>query len=106
MEYLTALEGEYLGNANKQLSLPISYPMSWFDKYRWIIGDDALSSPCRYPAGLLVPNGDYPNPLGKMLGEMRAMGYEVEAALFQLLSLQHHLERIRHKIDVIERTIR
>lgn len=106
VEYLTALEGEYLGNANKQLSLPISYPMSWFDKYRWIIGDDALSSPCRYPAGLLVPNGDYPNPLGKMLGEMRAMGYEVEAALFQLLSLQHHLERIRHKIDVIERTIR
>lgn len=106
VEYLTALEGEYLGNANKQLSLPISYPMSWFDKYRWIIGDDALSSPCRYPSGLLVPNGDYPNPLGKMLGEMRAMGYEVEAALFQLLSLQHHLERIRHKIEVIERAVR
>lgn len=106
VEYLSALEGEYLGNANKQLSLPISYPMSWFDKYRWIIGDDALSSPCRYPSGLLVPNGDYPNPLGKMLGEMRAMGYEVEAALFQLLSLQHHLERIRHKIEVIERAVR
>jgi len=108
IEYLNALEGEYLGNANKQMSLPVSFPMSYYDQYRWMRGvdDRALSAPWRYPAGMLVPNGDNPNPLGKMLGELRKMGYEVEGALFQLLSLQHHLEAVRHKISVIERTIR
>ncbi|QLT09052.1 phage antirepressor N-terminal domain-containing protein [Klebsiella grimontii] len=103
VEYLNALEGEYLGKANKQMTLPISYPMSYFEKYRWIIGDKALSAPWNYPAKMLTPNGDYPNPLGHMLGEMKRLGYEVDAALFQLLSLQHHLEVIRQKIDRIER---
>lgn len=106
VEYLTALEGEYLAKQGKQLQLPISYPMSYYEKYRRIVGDDALSSPWRYPAGMLTPNGDYPNPLGRMLGDMKQMGYEVEAALFQLLSLQHHLEALRQKIDRIQMTIR
>ena len=106
VEYLTALEGEYLAKAGKQMSLPISYPMAYYEKYRWMVGDDALSAPWRYPAKMLTPNGDFPNPLGHMLGEMRQMGYEVEAALFQLLSLQHHLENLRQKIDRIQMTIR
>lgn len=106
VEYLTALEGEYLAKAGKQMSLPISYPMSYYEKYRWLVGDDELSAPWRYPAGMLTPNGDYPNPLGRMLGDMKQMGYEVEAALFQLLSLQHHLEALRQKIDRIQMTIR
>lgn len=108
VEYLNALEGEYLGKANQQMSLPISFPMSYFEQYKWMRGldDRALSAPWKYPADMLVPNGDNPNPLGKMLGEMRQMGYEVEAALFQLLSLQHHLENLRQKIGVIERAIR
>lgn len=106
VEYLTALEGEYLAKAGKQMSLPISYPMSYYEKYRRIVGDDALSAPWRYPAGMLTPNGDHPNPLGRMLGDMKQMGYEVEAALFQLLSLQHHLETLRQKIDRIQMTIR
>ena len=108
IEYLNELEGEYLGKANRQMSLPISYPMSYFNQYSHIteLNDHALSAPWRYPAGNLVPNGDNPNPLGKMLGDLRKMGYEVEAALFQLLSLQHHLEVVRQKISVIERTIR
>ena len=108
VEYLNALEGEYLGKANKQMALPISFPMSYFEQYNWMRGIDeqALSAPWRYPASMLTPNGDNPNPLGKMLGEMRQMGYEVEAALFQLLSLQHHLENLRQKIGVIERAIR
>lgn len=106
VEYLNALEGEYLGKANKQMTLPISYPMSYFDKFRWMIGDRALSAPWHYPANMLVPNGDYPNPLGHMLGEMKQLGYEVDAALFQLLSLQHHLEVIRQKIDRAERALR
>ncbi|WP_080359482.1 phage antirepressor N-terminal domain-containing protein [Yersinia enterocolitica] len=106
VEYLAALEGEYLAKTGKQMSLPISYPMSYYEKYRCIVGDDALSAPWRYPAGMLTPNGDYPNPLGRMLGDMKQMGYEVEAALFQLLSLQHHLETLRQKIDRIQMTIR
>ena len=107
VEYLNALEGEYLGKANKQMSLPISFPMSYYEQYSWMRGIDqrALSAPWRYPADMLTPNGDNPNPLGKMLGEMRQMGYEVEAALFQLLSLQHHLENMRQRIGIIERAI-
>lgn len=105
VEYLTALEGEYLAKQGKQMSLPISYPMSYYDKYRWIIGNEDLSSPTRYPAKLLELGGDYPNPLGRMLGEMKQMGYEVEAALFQLLSLQHHLEVMRQRIERVERAI-
>lgn len=105
VEYLTALEGEYLGKANKQMSLPISYPMSYFDRYRGMVQERDLSSPCRYPAKMLVPNGDFPNPLGRMLGEMKQLGYEVDAAHFQLLSLQHHLEMLRMKIDRISLTI-
>lgn len=107
VEYLNALEGEYLGKANKQMSLPISYPMNYYEQYSRMRGIDekSLSAPWLYPADMLVPNGDYPNPLGKMLGEMRQMGYEVEAALFQLHSLQHHLESLRSKISSIQRAV-
>lgn len=108
IEYLNGLEGEFLGKANKQMALPISYPMSYFNQYRHIreLNDHTLSAPWRYPVDNLVPNGDNPNPLGRMLGDLRNMGYEVEAALFQLLSLQHHLESLRQKIGMIERAIR
>lgn len=108
VEYLNALEGEYLGKANKQMALPISYPMSYFNQYGHIteLNEHALSAPWRYPVDNLVPNGDNPNPLGRVLGDLRKMGYEVDAALFQLLSLQHHLESLRQKIGMIERAIR
>lgn len=107
IEYLNGLEGEYLGNANKQMSLQISYPMEYFNQYSHVRGlnEHTLSAPWRYPANMLVPNGDFPNPLGRMLVEMRQMGYEVEAAIFQLHSLQHHLETLRHKIDRIQHTL-
>lgn len=107
IEYLNGLEGEYLGNANKQMSLQISYPMEYFNQYSHVRGlnEHTLSAPWRYPANMLVPNGDFPNPLGRMLVEMRQMGYEVEAALFQLHSLQHHLETLRHKIDRVQQTL-
>jgi len=108
VEYLNAIEGEFLGKANKQMALPISYSMAYFDQYRWMRGidDHSLSAPWRYPANMLTPNGDNPNPLGRMLNEMRQMGYEVDAALFQLQSLQHHLEMIRHKIDRAQMSLR
>lgn len=107
VEYLNALEGEYLGKANKQLSLPISYPMNYFNQYGHIrdMNEHTLSAPWRYPADMLVPNGDNPNPLGRMLGELKSMGCEVDAALFQLLSLQHHLESLRRKITTIQRAV-
>ncbi|CFB70218.1 phage antirepressor N-terminal domain-containing protein [Yersinia enterocolitica] len=105
IEYLNAIEGEFLG---KQESLPspkISYPMSWFDDYRWIIGKNALSTPWNYPANLLIPNGDYPNPCGRLLSDLKNAGHEVDAALFQLLSLQHHLEMLNSKVRAVGRAI-
>lgn len=107
IEYLNGLEGEFIGNANKQISLPISYPMTYFNQYGHVSGlnEHALSAPWRYPADRLIPNGDNPNPLGRMLGDLRTMGYEVDAALFQLLSLQHHLESLRSKISSIQRAV-
>lgn len=105
IEYLNAIEGEFLGKQDKQVSLPISYPMEYFDQFKWIIGSVNLSAPWRYPAGMLVPNGDYPNPCGRLLGDLKNAGYEVDAALFQLLSLQHHLEMLRGKVNAIDRAI-
>lgn len=107
IEYLDALEGEYLGKERAQLKLPFSYPMEYFQQYRHVRGmnENALSAPWRYPADMLVPNGDNPNPLGRMLGELKNMGCEVDAALFQLLSLQHHLESLRSKISSIQRAV-
>lgn len=105
IEYLNAVEGEFIG---KQESLPapkISYPMSWFDNYRWIIGKNALSAPWNYPSNLLIPNGDYPNPCGRLLNDLKNAGYEVDAALFQLLSLQHHLEMLNSKVRAVGRAI-
>ncbi|HGK8567252.1 MULTISPECIES: phage antirepressor N-terminal domain-containing protein [Yersinia] len=99
------IEGEFLG---KQEALPapkISYPMSWFDSYRWIVGERALSAPWSYPANLLTPDADYPNPCGRLLADMKQAGYEVDAALFHLLSLQHHVQMLRHKVRAVERAV-
>ncbi|CNL32627.1 phage antirepressor [Yersinia frederiksenii] len=99
------IEGEFIG---KQEALPapkISYPMSWFDSYRWIIGERALSSPWEYPANMLTPDADYPNPCGRLLDDMKNAGYEVDAALFHLLSLQHHVQMLRHKVRAVERAV-
>lgn len=99
------IEGEFLG---KQESLPspkISYPMSWFDSYRWIIGERALSSPWAYPVNMLTPDADYPNPCGRLLDDMKNAGYEVDAASFHLLSLQHHVQMLRHKVRAVERAV-
>jgi len=101
------LEGELLGHEVGQLKLPFSYPMEYFNQYSHVRGlsERALSAPWRYPADMLIPNGDNPNPLGRMLGELKNMGCEVDAALFQLLSLQHHLESLRSKISSIQRAV-
>lgn len=99
------IEGEYLG---KQESLPtpkISYPMEYFEQFKWIIGEKALSSPWAYPASMLTPDADYPNPCGRLLFDLKNAGYEVEAALFQLLSLQHHIQMLRSKVRAVERAI-
>lgn len=95
------LEGEFLG---KQEALPapaltLNYGMDWFDQYRWIIGSAALDAPWRYPAEMLNPNGDYPNPIGRMLVELKGAGQQVDAAMFQLQALQHHLWVCRQKIS-------
>ncbi|WP_419721188.1 ORF6N domain-containing protein [Pectobacterium aroidearum] len=106
IEYLDALEGEYIGKQKQPVALPISYPMEYFDQFKWMMGQKAFSAPWNYPAKMLVPNGDNPNPLAHLLHDLRTAGYQVEAAQFQLLALQHHLEMFRHKVDRIERAIR
>ncbi len=95
------LEGEFLG---KQEALPapaltLNYGMDWFEQYRWIIGSAALDAPWRYPAEMLNPNGDYPNPIGRMLTDLKNAGQQVDAAMFQLQALQHHLWVCRQKIS-------
>ncbi|CAI1919145.1 phage antirepressor N-terminal domain-containing protein [Serratia marcescens] len=97
IDYLLAkvINGEFLG---KREAIPqLSYSMEWFKSYRWIIGDKALSAPWCYPAEMLIPNGDYPNPCGRLLVELKRAGYQVEAAMFQLKALQHHLEVFRRR---------
>lgn len=95
------LEGEFLG---KQEALPapkleLNYGMDFYDQYRWIIGSAALDAPWRYPAEMLNPNGDYPNPIGRMLIDLKNAGQQVDAAMFQLQALQHHLWVCRQKIS-------
>ncbi|EOA2915363.1 hypothetical protein WFK62_14235 [Yersinia enterocolitica] len=105
IEYLNAIEGEFLG---KQEALPapkISYPMSFFDSYQWVIGKKALTTPWAYPANMLIPDADHPNPCRRLLEEMKSAGYEVDAALFQLLSLQHHVQMLSNKFRAVERAI-
>ncbi|WP_052238770.1 ORF6N domain-containing protein [Pectobacterium brasiliense] len=99
--YLDGLEGEFIGKEKRSAAKLISYPMEWFDPYKWIVGEHALTKPWNYPAKMLVPNGDYPNPLGRLLFELEQAGYEIGAAKFQLLALQHHLEMHRHKLERI-----
>ncbi|MFP1780324.1 phage antirepressor N-terminal domain-containing protein [Lonsdalea quercina] len=98
-----ALEGEFLG---KQESLPapslsIDYPMEWFDKWRWALGDTQINKPWNYPAKRLNPNGDNPNPLGELLADLERAGFKIDAAKFQLSALQHHVDMFRQKIDRI-----
>lgn len=107
IEYLNVLEGEYLG---KQPHLPAisfnnDYSMGFFKGYLWMIGEKSIRTPWSYPAELLSPNGDYPNPCGKLLFELKHQGYSVEAAQFHLMALQHHLEVYRSKIEEIQREI-
>lgn len=101
IEYLNTLEGEFLG---KQEALPapgieLKYGMDFYDQYRWIIGSAALDAPWRYPAEMLNPDGDYPNPIGRMLIDLKNAGQQVDAAMFQLQALQHHLWVCRQKIS-------
>lgn len=107
IEYLNVLEGEYLG---KQSHLPAisfknDYSMEFFKGYLWIIGEKSIRAPWAYPADLLTNTGDYPNPCGRLLAELKQQGYNVEAAQFQLLALQHHLEIHRNRMEAIQREI-
>lgn len=107
IEYLNVLEGEYLG---KQSHLPAisfknDYSMEFFKGYLWMIGEKSIRAPWCYPADLLSGNGDYPNPCGRLLSELKQQGYNVEAAQFQLLALQHHLEIHRNRMEAIQREI-
>lgn len=89
------------GNVN-----PIfNYGMDFFDKYRWIVGDKALSAPWFYSPEMLTTNGDYPNPCGRLLADMKNAGYSVEAAIFQLQALQHHLCLCLRKIDRVQQAV-
>lgn len=100
------LEGELLGRQNQQISLPLSYPMAYFEQYRHIVKPEELSAPWRYKPTHLRPDGDNPNPLGRLLLQLKELGYEIDAAMFQLMSMQHHLEETRRRIESIERAVR
>ncbi|PIJ42841.1 BRO family protein [Tatumella sp. OPLPL6] len=99
------LEGELLSRQDKQMALPLAYPMSFYEQYRHVIKPNELRTPWSYAPKHLIPNGDNPNPLGRMLHQLKDLGYEIDAAQFQLLSLQHHLEAMQHKISSIERAV-
>ncbi|MBT0725403.1 antirepressor protein Ant [Rosenbergiella sp. S61] len=99
------LEGELLSRDDRQMTLPLAYPMSFYDQYRHVIKPTELKAPWTYAAKHLIPNGDNPNPLGKILTQLKDFGYEIEAARFQLLSLQHHIEIMQHKFESIERAV-
>lgn len=89
------IDGEFIG---KQETTPqLSYSMKWFKNHNWIIDDEALRAPWCYPAEMLIANGDFPNPCGRLLVELERAGYQVDAAMFQLKALQHHLEVFRRK---------
>lgn len=107
IEYLNVLEGEYLGKqtGSPAVSLNNDYSMGFFKPYLWIIKEKSIRAPWTYPSDLLIGNGDYPNPCGKLLAELKQQGYNVDAAQFQLMSLQHHLETHRSKIEAIQREI-
>jgi phage anti-repressor protein len=101
------LEGEFLG---KQEALPatrlsLSYGMDWLEQYRWLIGDAAKGKVWNYPAKLLTANSDNPNPIGSMLVELKDSGYVVDAAMFQLQAMQHHIDVFRRKISTAISTL-
>jgi len=109
VEYLAGkvIEGEFLGREKLLPTMQISYPMAFYDQYRWMEGIDecTLSAPWRYPAKLLEDGGDYPNPLGHLLGQLKSNGHDVEGALFQYFASRHALEIYRKTIDKVERAI-
>jgi hypothetical protein len=89
------IDGEFI---SKQEATPqLSYSMKWFKSHNWIIDDEALRAPWCYPAEMLIANEDSPNPCGMLLVELERAGYQVDAAMFQLKALQHHLEVFRRK---------
>ena len=106
IEYLDTLEGEYIGKQKQPVALPISYPMTYFDQFRPMIGERELSAPWRYPHKMLSDNGDYPNPLGNLLQNLKNHGYDVQAARFQFAAMLHYLEIFSQKISMVERAIR
>lgn len=107
IEYLNVLEGEYLGKQSDPpaLSLSNDYSMGFYKPYLWIIKEKSIRAPWTYPADLLIPNGDYPNPCGRLLADLEQRGFIVEAARFQLLALQHHLEVYKTRIDTIQQAL-
>lgn len=107
IEYLNVLEGEYLGKQSDPpaLSLNNDYSMGFYKPYLWIIKEKSIRAPWTYPADLLIPNGDYPNPCGRLLADLEQRGFIVEAARFQLLALQHHLEVYKTRIDTIQQAL-
>lgn len=107
IEYLNVLEGEYLGKQPHLPAIPFKndYSMGFFKGYLWMIGEKSIRAPWAYPADLLTNTGDYPNPCGRLLAELKQQGYNVEAAQFQLLALQHHLELHRNRMETIQREI-
>lgn len=109
IEYLAGkvIEGEFIGR-EKSLPVPqISFPMAFFDQYRWMNGvdDRSLSAPWRYEPKMLEDGGDYPNPLGRLLGQLKANGLDVEAAIFQYSASRHALEVYRRKIESIGKLV-
>lgn len=107
IEYLNVLEGEYLGKQSDPpaLSFNNDYSMGFYKPYLWIIKEKSIRAPWTYPADLLIPNGDYPNPCGRLLADLEQRGFIVEAARFQLLALQHHLEVYKTRIDTIQQAL-
>lgn len=107
IEYLNVLEGEYLGKQSDPpaLSLSNDYSMGFYKPYLWIIKEKSIRAPWTCPADLLIPNGDYPNPCGRLLADLEQRGFIVEAARFQLLALQHHLEVYKTRVDTIQQAL-
>ena len=102
MEYLAdkVMEGELLPRATTlSLSLDGDYSMGFFSPWRSIISEKEISRPWLYKPGHLAPDGYNPNPCQRLLNELKSKGINVEAALFQLLSLQHHLDASLNKIS-------
>lgn len=101
IEYLNVLEGEYLEKQQPPslVEFENDYSMNFFKPYYWIFGGKFVRSPSQYDPKLLIPTGDYPSPCAKLFHELEKKGVNIDAARFQLQSLQHHLEISLHRIS-------